>query len=84
MTDKIISLEERRALQAKDPEQVEPPKPDIYAFIGRIHAGEERGVHEICIKCQKNNWRLVHFGKGMLMGSCCTKGCEGATFMDFR
>lgn len=79
-----IDLDERRALKllSRDPEDVEPA--DIYQFIGRIHAGEVKGTHEICVKCQKNSWRIVHFGKGMLMGSCNTPGCTGATFMDFR
>lgn len=83
MTDPI-DLDERRALRliSKDPEDVEPA--DIYDFIGKIHSGDIKGVHEICVKCQRNNWKIVHFGKGMLMGSCCTSGCHGATFMNFR
>lgn len=83
MTDPI-DLDERRALKllSRDSEDVEPA--DIYQFIGKIHAGEVKGIREFCVKCQKNNWEIMHFGKGMLMGSCQTPGCKCATFMDFR
>lgn len=64
MTDPI-DLNERRALRliSKEPEDVEPA--NIYEFIGRIHSGEVKGTREFCVKCQKSNWEIVHFGKGM-------------------